>query len=120
MAINKNINYFIQMQKTLLQQTRDGGFYVNADDSWKWVECKIDEAIYKVEDGYKVTLVALDDRYGQRDFYQEDFKKLIEEGQIIPKTNETMHEEQVEFIEHIPGTIAYLYHYGSCVVGEEG
>lgn len=119
MKIDKNLHYFVQMQKTLLQTTKDGGFYVNADHSWRWVECKIDEYVYKVEDGYKVTLIALDGRYGQRDFYQEDFKKLIDEGQIIPKTDPTMHEESIDFIEYIPGTVAYVHHFGSAVVGGE-
>lgn len=119
MRINKDINYFLLMQKTLLQTDSDGRLFVNGDDSWKWVECTIDETYYKVDDGYKVSLVSIDGRYGRRDFYQSDFETLVKDCCIIPKTNPNMHEEEIEFIEYIPGTIAYLHHYGSCVVGED-
>ena len=39
----------------------------------KWVECEIVEERYKLDQGYKIELRALDEKYGKETFYIEDF-----------------------------------------------
>ena len=49
------------------------GISVVSDSNMTWMECKIDERHYKVEDGYKITLVPL-----QEGFAKEDLPHLFE------------------------------------------
>lgn len=50
--------------------------------------CKIDESRYKVEDGYKITLQPIDNRFAHEHYYIDDFISLMKCGIIVPKTNE--------------------------------
>ena len=88
-GIDKNAHYFMRMHPM------SSLWFV--DDCSSWVECKIDESQYKVDDGYKVTLVPLDPRYASRSFYQSDVYDMM-----IKKTSEDMKVRTV--IEYIPLT----------------
>ena len=91
------------------------GISVVSDSNMTWMECKIDERHYKVEDGYKITLVPLQEGFAKEDFYQSDFMSLIRSGCIIPKESDDQHVEQVHFIEPLCGS-AYIVHEGDAVV----
>lgn len=91
------------------------GISVVSDSNMTWMECKIDERHYKVEDGYKITLVPLQEGFAKEDFYQSDFMSLIRSGCIIPKESDDQHVERVHFIEPLCGS-AYIVHEGDAVV----
>lgn len=50
----------------------------------EFVECRIDESIYKIEEWYKITLVPVEDsgKYGYEHYYITDLVLLINEGLI--------------------------------------
>ncbi len=110
--IDKSIHYFCLMQPI---QSFFNISFTCSSDAFEWFECEIDESRYQVDDNYKITLRALDGRAYEH-YYQSDFMSLIKGGQVIPKTSDKMHIEEINFIEPIPGTIAYLKHEGSCIV----
>lgn len=111
--INKDIHYFCLMRPI---QSIFGISFTSSSDELEWFECYVDEERYKVEDNYKITLRAIDDRAYEH-YYQDDFLKLMYDGAIVPKTNEDIHVEYVSFHEPIPNTIAYLHHEGQVLVG---
>lgn len=110
--IDKNAHYFCLMQP--IHSFFSISFTCSSDD-FEWFECEIDESRYQVDDNYKITLRALDGRAYEH-YYQDDFISLLRQGLIVKKTSDTMHAEFVDFIEPIPGTIAYLHHQGSMLV----
>lgn len=65
-----------------------------------WTECVINEDQYKVDEGYKVTLVPIDRRFAHEDFYQSDFVSLMKSGHIVKKEPST-HIEHIKFAEPI-------------------
>ena len=68
--IDKNAHYFVLMHPLECY----GPIVITSSlNREKWVECIIVEERYKVDDGYKVELRALDENYGREIFYQEDF-----------------------------------------------
>lgn len=90
--IDRNSHYF-----ALMNPFCAGGWLVDGNKH-EWVECKIVEDQYKVDDGYKVTLKPLDSNYASRDFYQCDFISLMEAGRIFKKTD-TMHiETEIQYV----------------------
>lgn len=91
------------------------GISVISDDDETWVECKVDEKYYKVKDGYKITLIPMQDGFAKEDYYQNDFMCSIRNGCIIPKTSSDQHVEHVRFIEPLCGS-AYVVHEGDAVV----
>jgi hypothetical protein len=46
------------------------------------VDCVIDETRYKIKDGYKITVRALDESFGSEDFYLMDFARIVKDGII--------------------------------------
>lgn len=114
--INKDIHYFCLMHPIDNTFACFGISFVSSSDAPCWFECYVDEERYKVEDNYKITLRALNGGAYEH-YYQDDFLSLIYEGLIIPKTSEDMHIENINWVEPIPNTIAYLQHSGQCVVG---
>ena len=50
----------------------------------EFVECRIDETIYKVKDWYKITLTPVEDsgKYGYEHYYITNFVSFINEGLI--------------------------------------
>ena len=75
-----------------------------------------EEERYKVEDGYKITLRAIND-CAYEHYCQSDFLHLMWEGFIVPKTNEDIRVETVCFDEPIQNSIAYIHHEGQVLVG---
>ena len=82
----------------------------SGDSSTKrWVKCKVDESRYKIEDGYKVTLKALDESYGKEDYYQTDFESLLKSGLIIEDNGQ----KPVKIVQRISlGGNAYIENSG--------
>ena len=60
-----------------------GIVYTSAADELDMVDAMIDETLYSVKDGYKVTLQAIDPLYGHHHFYISDLESLIEQGCVI-------------------------------------
>lgn len=111
--IDKDAIYFCLMQPI---ETFMGLIsFTSSDTPREWVECRVDESRYKVDDNYKITLRALNN-CAYEHYYQDDFLSLIAGGFIVKKTSDKMHVEHVSFIEPIQGTIAYIRHEGSVLV----
>lgn len=64
-----------------------------------WAEFEVIEDRYKIKDGYKVELKAINPIFGRETYYQCDFDSLIKKGYIIPKTSEKQHVEVIEWME---------------------
>ena len=111
--INKDIHYFCLMRPI---QSIFGISFTSSLDELEWVECYVDEERYKVDDGYKITLRAVDGRAYEH-YYQSDFLQLMWEGLIVPKTSDDIHAEYVSFDEPILDTVAYIHHEGQVLVG---
>lgn len=67
-----------------MNKVEDWGFlkFKNASDTKVSVICYIDESRFKVNDNYKITLVADDKLYGSDDYYTMDLAQLIRDGYI--------------------------------------
>jgi len=63
-------------------------FFKSSTSREKWVECEVVEERYKVDDGYKIELRAIEDGYGKETYYQCDFLGLLDAGYIIKKESE--------------------------------
>lgn len=113
--INTNKRYFVLMHPLEIVSPLLRITMKSSNSREKWVECYIDESRYKVADGYKVTLKAIDERYGSESFYQCDFISLLKAGRIIEKTNFAQHTEEVFWREPLCGA-AYLQHSAYVVV----
>ena len=111
--INKDIHYFCLMQpvRRIL-----GVAFTNSSDAMEWFECYVDETQYEVDDNYKITLRDINNNAYEH-YYQDDFLSLMHEGFIVPKTNDDIHVEHVDFYEPIPNSIACLHHEGQMLVG---
>lgn len=104
--IDKSKHYFYKMRKLNYINTPVFTFtFTSSSDKETWVECEIVEDRYKIDDGYKVTLRALDKFYGEEHFYQMDFEHLLEDGRIIVKTKDNQHVENVTWYEPISHNI---------------
>lgn len=79
-----------------------------------WVECRVDESRYKIDEGYKITLRPIVPGFAYEHYYQSDFMSLVESGHIIPKTKENQKVEHVCAMEPLCGQ-AYLIHEGDIV-----
>ncbi len=110
--INKNIHYFCLMRPV---QSIFGISFTCSSDELQWYECEVDESRYKVDENYKVTLRNINGPEYEH-YYQSDFKQLIDDGLVFPKTSENMHVETVDFWEPIHGSIAMLHHQGQVIV----
>ena len=104
--IDKNRHYFILMHPL---ESFLGMCFTLSNTREKWVEWEIIENRYKLTDGYKVELKSVEDGYGTDTFYQDDFKSLIENGMIIPKTNGNQCIKEIVWIEPLCGS-AYIKH----------
>ena len=112
--IDKTKHYFALMRH-LEYVPIIGWAFTSSTTPERWVECEIVEDRYKVDDGYKVTLRAIENGFGQEHYYQSDFESLVEQGYIIMKTKEHQHVEDVSWIEPLTD-LAYLVHTASVVV----
>lgn len=111
--IDKNAHYFILMHP--LHDVFGLISYTCSNDPEKWVECEVIEDRYKVEDGYKITLRALEDGYGSKTFYQCDFNSLIKNRHIIKKVSDKQHVELCRCYEPFMNNL-FLVHEGWEVV----
>lgn len=114
--IDKNAHYFVPMHPL---EGLFGVFWTSSDTPEVFVECEIVEDRYKVDDGYKVTLHALDHRFGSETFYQGDFISLLENGHMFPvfkKENENEHVEYYSEREYLTDNV-YVVLEGSQIVG---
>ena len=59
----------------------------NKQGTLEFVECRIDESIYKVADWYKITLVPIEQtgRFGYTHLYATTLVSLINDGEILLK-----------------------------------
>lgn len=91
------------------------GFCITGD-RYTWVECKINESRYHVDDGYKISLEPLDrENFTWEHYEQSDFMQAIKYGTILPKTRKDQTVQHIVMAEHICGD-AYLIHEADIVV----
>lgn len=112
-GVNKEAHYFVPMRP--LHGVFGLFAFTSSMDRESWVECEVIENRYKVDEGYKVELKAIEPGYGVETFYQCDFKSMLDMGQIIRKSCDNQHVEELQWIEPLCGA-AYLVHSGSFVV----
>ena len=117
----KNIDpkkrFFVLMHPFELVSPLLGGLYLKSSNSRpKWIECYIDESRYKVSDGYKITLRAIDERYGSETYYQDDFISALGDF-ILEKTSPFQTVKEVTWREPLCGS-AFLEHNAYVVVDE--
>jgi hypothetical protein len=85
-------------------------------DKYSWVECKINENRYRVDDGYKISLEPLDTIHFTWEHYeQSDFMKLFERGSILVKTKEEQSVQHITMAEYLCGSV-YIIHEADIVV----
>lgn len=102
--INKNSHYFTLM-RPLHFVPIIGWAFTESTDKEQWVECEIVEDRYKIEDGYKVTLKAVKEGFGQETLYQSTFESCLRTGRIIEKTKESQHEEKLVWYEPLTDSV---------------
>lgn len=73
----KNIRIFLPMQRLQYAGLIPGFAFRSSGVEYDMVECEIFEGRYKVDDGYKVSLKAIDEAYGTKHFYQSDLETNI-------------------------------------------
>jgi len=57
--------------------------YKSSSDKQKMVECTVEPyTIFKIKEGYKVVLKAIDENYGSESYYVSDLVSLVNEGRI--------------------------------------
>lgn len=108
-----NVRFFAQMNRI---RFAFGGLALCEFDNTTWVECKVNEDRYKVEEGYKITLVPLDGRFTSSHYYQTDFESLIRSGCIFVKDSEKDYVKHVKWAE--PCGSMLLIHEADMVVQE--
>lgn len=97
--IDKSAHYFMQAMRRGPVFPGASFCLCDANDTG-WAERVINEDQYKVDEGYKVTLVPIDHRFAHKSFYQSDFVSLMKSGLIVKKEQST-HIEHVRFAEPI-------------------
>ena len=108
--IDKEAHYFFETSKLEpLALNLFGIGMKSSNDPQTWVEAKIVEDRYKVDEGYKVTLEALDPYYGRENYYQEDFISLIKSGNIIKKDKEHKTVKHITWSEPLCGSVVIRY-----------
>jgi hypothetical protein len=85
------------------------GVAITSGNKNTWVECKIDEDRYKVSEGYKITLISLDERFTYEHYYQSDFRGLIESGYILFKNKDSDHIEYIKWLEPLTETCSVVH-----------
>lgn len=73
----RNIRIFQPMSRLQYAGLIPGIAFRTSDTPRDCVECEINESRYRVADGYKITLRALDPAYGCDHYYQSDLESLI-------------------------------------------
>jgi hypothetical protein len=101
--IDKTAHYFVLMHP--LEGIPGFITFTSSNSREKWVECKIVEDRYKVDDHYKVELQSIEPGYGSRVFYQMDFNQSLESGYIVKKTSNKQHVEEIIWTEPLCGDV---------------
>ena len=84
-----------------------------------WAEFEVVEEQYKIDDDYKIELRAINPVFGKETFYQSDFEDMVKSGiNVIKKTSDKQHVEEVEWREPINGSSVYYVHRASAVLDE--
>lgn len=78
----KDIRFIVPMRPI-----QNYGFIMitSSNDPLEMTECLIDETYYKIADNYKITLKAIDPRFGYDHYYLEDLASLISRNKITIK-----------------------------------
>jgi len=103
----ENVRFFAQMEQ--IEAILPWGMAMVSSNNTTWVECKIDEDRYKVEEGYKLTLKSLDPRFTYNHYYQSDFESLVKEGCILIKDNEDAYIEHIKWSEPLFGNVCVIH-----------
>lgn len=114
----RNTHFFTQMEgvkPTLFAIMGIAPIGIN-DGKCTWRECVIDETRYKIEDGYKITLKAIDGSNGKEHFYQSDFLSGIRGGFIKQKQNIDDHIEHVCWREPVGNGLWELLHEADVLI----
>lgn len=104
--------YFLRMRPVRRLPFIGWGF-TSSNDPDLWVECEVVEN--RIPSSSKVTLQAVLDGFGKKEFYRYDFDSFVESGFIIEKTREDQHIEFVKWNEPLTPTV-YVEHSGFIVV----
>lgn len=88
--------------------------FTSSDTPTKWVEYRVVEENYKVDDGYKIELRPEENGYGKETFYQEDFVSMLNRGQIVKK-KPNHHVEKILCEEPIT-PLAHVIHAGWAII----
>ncbi len=84
-----NLRFHVHMQMVRGFAVPEMGFFIgftSSEDAYDLVECVVDDegrypSILNKDGGsYKVTLKALDERYGTRDYYVSDLESILTNG----------------------------------------
>ena len=79
----KNLRFFTAMPTQQFVGIISGIAIEGDESSLAITECTVDESAYKVADGYKITLKAVDSDYGRNSFYISDLNTLIHADQVV-------------------------------------
>lgn len=110
-----NVRLFVKMSPIETYIPFMGLCMTNGDpDKATWAECYLDESRYSLEDGYKITVRAIDQRFSYEDFYQSDLMSSIRQGYVLVKTSMGQHVEHISWAEPLCGS-AYVVHEADIV-----
>jgi hypothetical protein len=73
-----NLRFFRPMSRLQMAGIIPGIAFCSHDAPRDRVECVVDESRYRVIDNYKITLRAVDPRYGSDHFYISDLESMIQ------------------------------------------
>lgn len=75
----RNLRFFIPLSKLQYAGFLPGIAFRTSGQPESMQECVIDESHYKVSDGYKIKLRALDTVFGGETYYQSDLESILRE-----------------------------------------
>lgn len=97
----ENVRFFVPMHP--LEGIAEFVTFTSSTTPEYLIECKIDETRYKVKEGYKITLKAINPAFGWDHYYTCDLFSLIKSGHIFIKTSDKDHVEAFEYEKPIGG-----------------
>jgi len=78
----KNVRVFMPLSRLQFGGLIPGIAFRCSNDQKFDTECEIVEDRYKVGEGYKITLKAIDENFGREHFYQSDFNSICESNHL--------------------------------------
>lgn len=110
-------HFFVQMEGVEPTLFCAIGIGIGINDGYRtWRECVVDESRFPLEQGYKITLKAIDGSNGYEHYYMMDFLQLLEKGFILPTTEKNSHIEHIIWEEPIENTCAVYRHEADVVI----